>query len=78
MYLPVPVYKFVYSMPRSLTELVDWLSKLGAMYLYTDGGRTIQAFHDAGLLERPINTWAPILIGEGIPLSGLFPPDVWL
>jgi dihydrofolate reductase len=37
---------------------------------YVDGGRTVQAFLAAGLLNDIIITRVPVLIGEGIPLFG--------
>ncbi|CAM3162274.1 dihydrofolate reductase family protein [Pseudomonas gessardii] len=39
-------------------------------HLYIDGGQTIQAFLEAGLLNELIITRIPILLGQGIPLFG--------
>ncbi|MGB5952052.1 MAG: GTP cyclohydrolase II [Ornithinimicrobium sp.] len=35
--------------------------------LVEGGGRTVSAFHDAGLLDRLYLTTAPLLIGDGVP-----------
>jgi dihydrofolate reductase len=37
-------------------------------HLYIDGGQTIQAFLDAGLVNELIITRIPVLLGQGIPL----------
>ena len=54
----------------SPTELVKQLSERGAKHLYIDGGKTIQSFINAGLIQQIIITTIPVLIGEGIPLFG--------
>lgn len=59
-------------------EIVKRLSASGATNLYIDGGNTIQDFLRAGLVDRLIITRVPVLIGEGIPLFGSLPQDVWL
>lgn len=46
------------------------LSASGAQRAYADGGRTVQAFLAAGLLDDIVITRVPVLIGEGIPLFG--------
>ena len=43
-----------------------------------DGGRTIQAFVRAGLVQRLVVSRVPVLIGEGIPLFGPLDADVRL
>src|SRR4030095_7325263 len=56
--------------------LVRRLSGRGARHLYVDGGKTMQAFLDAGLLQQLIITRMPMLIGSGIPLFGPLPKDM--
>ena len=62
--------KSVETMSGSPADIVDELSKRGVEHLYIDGGKTIQNFLDANLIQRIIITKIPILLGEGIPLFG--------
>ena len=39
-------------------------------HLYIDGGKTIQGFLRAGLIDEIIITKVPVLIGSGISLFG--------
>jgi dihydrofolate reductase len=50
----------------------------GFTHAYVDGGRTIQGFLRAGLLDRLVVTRVPVLIGEGLPLFGPTGRDVRL
>jgi dihydrofolate reductase len=59
-------------------QVVAHLAKEGVKHIYVDGGKTIQGFLRAGLIQRMIITRVPVLIGEGIPLFGLLPHDVRL
>ncbi|MGD0588438.1 MAG: dihydrofolate reductase family protein [Thermoplasmata archaeon] len=59
-------------------QVVAHLAKRGVKHIYVDGGKTIQGFLRAGLVQRMIITRVPVLIGEGIPLFGLVPRDVRL
>lgn len=65
-------------MSGSPMQIVGELSKRGVNHLYVDGGKTIQGFLAAGLIQRMIITVIPILIGSGIPLFGALPGDVGL
>lgn len=56
-------------------ELYIELQKSGAKHLYIDGGKTIQGFLNAGLIDEIIITKVPILIGKGIPLFGALNKD---
>jgi dihydrofolate reductase len=68
----------VEAMAGSPAEVVTRLSKRGARHLYVDGGKTIQGFLNAGLLQRLVLTRIPVLIGRGIPLFGLLSQDIRL
>jgi len=52
------------------------LSESGAEHLYVDGGKTIQGFLEAGLIQEIIITQIPVLIGRGIPLFGPLSQDI--
>jgi dihydrofolate reductase len=57
-------------------EVTHRLSKNGARHIYVDGGKTIQGFMNAGLIEDITITRMPILIGDGIPLFGKLDRDI--
>jgi dihydrofolate reductase len=59
-------------------ELVKALRESRAGHIYIDGGKTIQGFLNAGLIEEIIITRIPILIGRGIPLFGPLNKDLQL
>src|SRR5215212_2848090 len=59
-------------------QLVERLAAQGATHLYVDGGKTIQGFLNAGLIDELTITRVPILIGTGIPLFGPLSHDVRL
>lgn len=59
-------------------EITDILSKDGIRHIYVDGGKTIQSFLRAGLVQRMTITRIPILIGRGIPLFGPLEQDIRL
>ncbi len=59
-------------------DLVARLSAEGARRLYIDGGRTIQGFLAAGLIDDLTITVIPILLGAGKPLFGPLLADVHL
>jgi dihydrofolate reductase len=70
--------KSVETMSGSPADIVDELSKRGAEHLYIDGGKTIQNFLNANLIQRIIITKIPVLLGEGIPLFGPLHKDIML
>jgi dihydrofolate reductase len=51
------------------------LERDGARRVYVDGGRVVQAFLRAGLVEDMVITTVPVLIGAGRPLFGELPRD---
>lgn len=54
----------------SLSEVVESLNQRGFTDLYVDGGKTIQSFLDADMIDELIITQLPILLGGGVPLFG--------
>lgn len=77
------------AVPQHLMDSVEWLSlrprqlverlaSQGATHLYVDGGKTIQGFLNAGLINELIVTRIPVLIGTGIPLFGPLEGDIKL
>jgi dihydrofolate reductase len=63
---------------RDFAALVAALTARGARNVYADGGKVVQTFLRAGLLDRLTLTHAPVLIGRGIPLFGDLAHDVEL
>lgn len=61
---------------RGIDELVAALEERGAKHVYPDGGRLIQSFMRAGLVDRLIIATAPVLIGGGHRLFGTLDADV--
>jgi dihydrofolate reductase len=59
-------------------DLVRLLEAEGVRHAYIDGGKTIQGFLNAGLINEMIITLVPVLIGEGIPLFGKLDRDIKL
>jgi len=59
-------------------ELLARLAEDGVRHVYVDGGRTIQGFLSAGLIQEMTITRIPVLIGEGIPLFGPLAHDIEL
>jgi dihydrofolate reductase len=54
------------------------LSEEGATRLYVDGGRVIQQFLAADLLDDLTLSVLPVVLGSGIPLFGQGAPERWL
>ena len=76
--LSVAVGGVVEQMGGPPAQIVSQLAATGAHHLYIDGGKTIQEFLRAGLIQRLIITRVPVLIGKGIPLFGSLPHDIRL
>ena len=66
------------AMAGSPGQIVTRLAKRGFRHIYVDGGKTIQKFLRAGLVQRLVVTRVPVLIGDGIPLFGDLERDVRL
>lgn len=54
----------------TLTEIMALIHGKGFGRLYIDGGKTIQSFLQADLIDELVVTVVPILLGGGIPLFG--------
>ena len=76
--IPSTVPPSVEAMSGSPAEVLAGLSRQGFRHAYVDGGRTIQGFLSAGLIQKLILTRIPVLLGEGIPLFGVVPHDLHL
>ncbi|MBY6187721.1 dihydrofolate reductase family protein [Marinobacter hydrocarbonoclasticus] len=50
--------------------IVAELAQQGHHHLYIDGGRTIQGFMAAGLVDEMVISQMPIVLGGGVPLFG--------
>jgi dihydrofolate reductase len=59
-----------------LAGLMTALARSGAKHIYVDGGRVIQSFLRAGLLNDITLTVIPVLLGQGIRLFGELAADV--
>lgn len=62
----------------SIEDATRQLEALGAREVYVDGGRTIQSFLRAGLVDELTISVAPIVLGGGRPLFGALDADVQL
>jgi dihydrofolate reductase len=76
--LPEFVPQTVARWSGSLPALVEELAAQDVKKVYVDGGKTIQSFLRAGLLDEITVTTIPVLIGQGIPLFGPLEADVKL
>ena len=59
-----------------LSDLIQNLTARGKGHVYVDGGKTIQGFLNANLIQEIIITRIPILLGKGIPLFGPVLEDI--
>jgi dihydrofolate reductase len=59
-------------------DIVKQLKTRGFTHAYIDGGKTIQRFLTAHLIDRLVITRVPVLIGAGISLFGPVPGDIHL
>ncbi len=73
---PAALTPTVATMSGPPAEIVAALSRQGFRHAYVDGGRTIQGFLAAGLVQKLTLTRVPVLLGGGIPLFGALPRDI--
>ncbi len=76
--IPKKVAGTVEWMSGSPGEVIARLTERGATHAYVDGGKTIQRFLEAGLIQQIIITTIPVLLGGGIPLFGPSSHDIKL
>jgi dihydrofolate reductase len=57
-------------------KVVEELGTMGFTHAYIDGGKTIQSFLRAGLVNEMTVTIIPILLGDGVRLFGPVDADV--
>ena len=60
------------------SEILEDLAEKGVQHVYVDGGKTVQAFIAAGLIDEITIGIVPVLIGDGIPLFGPLDSDLRL
>jgi dihydrofolate reductase len=75
---PAPPEAIVEHLAGTPHDIVAQLAARGFQHAYIDGGLTIQAFLQAGLIGRMVITRVPVLIGTGIPLFGPTDRDIRL
>ena len=63
---------------RTVDEALRELAGSAADQVYVDGGKVIQAFLRADLIDEITVGWAPVLIGDGLPLFGVLDHDIQL
>lgn len=66
------------SIARTLDAATRALQESAADQVYVDGGKVIQTFLRADLIDEISIGWAPVLLGSGLPLFGLLDADVQL
>lgn len=74
--LPYTLSETVSVSAESPPELVRRLAGQGKRHLYIDGGRVIQSFLEAGLIDELTITRIPVLLGAGRPLFGPTTHDI--
>lgn len=73
-----PPVETVEIMSGTPAEVVAQLAADGAEHLYVDGGVTITAFLEAGMIDELIITRLPVLLGSGLPLFGRISREIAL
>lgn len=74
--IPSALENNVEYMAGSPQDVLHRLEMDGARHVYVDGGKTIQGFLKAGLINEMTITTIPILLGSGIPLFGPLDQDI--
>lgn len=76
--IPDRLSKTVSQMSGQPHKIVEKMAQKGYRHLYVDGGKTIQRFLNAGLIDEMTISTIPVLIGSGIPLFGPLSKDIKL
>ena len=74
--IPAALPPTVETMSGPPADILASLESQGFQHAYVDGGKTIQGFLAARLIQRMTLTQIPVLLGRGIPLFGLLPGDL--
>ncbi|MBO0938346.1 dihydrofolate reductase [Fibrella sp. HMF5335] len=75
-HIPEQLADKVQLLALSPADTVTYLAERGFQHVYLDGGKTIQGFLRAGLVDELTLSRMPILLGEGIPLFGVTGHDI--
>lgn len=76
--LPKTTPETVTLIKGGISEAIKKAENAGYHHVYVDGGKTIQSFLQAGLLNDITLTTIPIVLGDGIPLFGKVEHDIHL
>lgn len=68
--IPVKYRKFAELVHGSVYEVSEYIHSRGHTKIYIDGGKTIQSFLEADLIDEIIISTIPVLLGNGFPLFG--------
>jgi dihydrofolate reductase len=74
----IPAGAVVERLEAAPSEVLSRMQARGFAHLYIDGGRTVQSFLRAGLIDSLTINRVPVLIGTGIPLFGPLDADLQL
>jgi Dihydrofolate reductase len=74
----VPAEGVIERLSGELGQIYNELEERGFKRVYVDGGKTVQQFLRAGLIDRITISRLPVLIGTGIPLFGETEADIRL
>jgi len=75
---PAPAGAAVERVTGPPAEVLESLAGRGVRHVYLDGGRTVQTFLRAGLVDRITVTRIPVLLGSGVSIFGPLDGDVRL
>ena len=74
--VPEPLRDKVSILTLTPAQMLEHLGEKGFRSAYIDGGKVIQSFLAADLIDELIISKVPVLIGSGIPLFGSIDADI--